>query len=227
MGGGGGGGCATVVSTPDYTRTGTPDRCYRVGGNQQRVNQSRAQTGATALSTRRGFRWPSSEKKPREVSDAHLEPLAAFVRPQRASATRAFCRARRALQNGPGAVAELEPTKPGSGGKVRRAGASPSPGLHCWQVVEFKTTQTTAPTAEVLNALQERARAHPGQDPNPSSSHHLRRWRRCSLAGLSCLPRRDLFARPRLELPPVVGRVVAAARAAAGGGGVSGVSESA
>ena len=87
--------------------------------------------------------------------------------------------------------------------------------------------QTTAPTAQVVNVLQVRLPAHPNHQPNPNITHHIRRWRRCSLAGLSCLPRRDLVARHRLELPAVVDRAAAAAWAAADGGGVSGVSASA
>ena len=78
---------------------------------------------------------------------------------------------------------------------------------------------------QVLNALQVHLLAHYNHHPNPYTTHHLWRWRQYSLALLSCLARRDLFAVPRAELPTYSCRTATAVRAAPGGGDVRGASE--
>ena len=149
--------------------------------------------------TRRSFRWPKSEKKPRFFSDGHLRPLAACVRPRRASAIRALCGARRALHNGPGTVAKLEPTEPG---EVHNYGLTtthlrPDCNAGRWSSLSWCRRQRRVRRWSTHCSMQVCLPAHPNHHPNPNITHHLMRWRRCSLALLSCLP----ASRTRRETP--------------------------
>mgnify|MGYP003331854716 CR=1 FL=1 len=60
----------------------------------------------------------------------------------------------------------------GTGGSTTYSAVhSHSPGLQCWQVVEFQTILTTAPTAHLVNASHVRLPAHPNRHPNPNITH--------------------------------------------------------
>ena len=175
----------------------------------------------------RNFRWPGSEKKPRFFSQTCCGTSHGRVRPSCACATRLCCSACHSLQHNPGPLRKFEPGEKWKVPQHAAAAHSPLPGLQCWQVVELEPTQTTAPTVEAVSRDQERAQAHPGQHPNSHTIIITGVGVACCLAGLSSLARRYLMARPRPELPVVVGKVAAAVRTAGGGGGMSGASENA
>ena len=79
-----------------------------------------------------------------------------------------------------------------AGTTTAAAAHSPLPGLQCWQVVEFKTTRTLTPTAQVVNASQVRVPAHSNHRSSPDINPDHQRWRWCSPAMLSCLARRAI-----------------------------------
>ena len=144
------------------------------------------------MPTRRSFTWPDSEKKPRFFSQTCCGTSHGRVHPSCACVLRLCCSALRALQHNPGPLRKFEPGEKWQVPQHAAAAHSPLPGLQCWQVVEFKTTRTLTPTAQVVNASQVRVPAHSNHRSCPDINPDHRRWRCCSPAMLSCLARRAI-----------------------------------